>query len=213
MLKRFKYFIQLFLYAVLSFSCSIISFEELNISSNVSENQMYFDGSEVKINFSILPDRQTAESIMSVKKNDSVIDAKINWNNKSCIVEPKEGFKRNSTYRISINGKIKTSDNRYYETKFERSFIYGISNDFFLLTSFMEPGDKIQNPDDVLELIFNRPVDIADFENNIKTRIQRKLATVYGNILTEVHSVQKLHDEISRIVFLKILVNIYNVFT
>ena len=183
MLKRFKYFIQLFLYAVLSFSCSIISFEELDISSNVSENQMYFDGSEVKINFSILPDRQAAESIMSVKKNDSVIDARIIWNNTSCIIEPKEGFKRNSTYRISINGKIKTSDNRYYETKFERSFIYGISNDFFLLTSFMEPGDKIQNPDDVLELIFNKPVDIADFENNfsITPFIQVKKTYEDGN--------------------------------
>ncbi|MBP5588496.1 MAG: hypothetical protein J6X37_07205, partial [Treponema sp.] len=110
-------------------SCSLINFEELDISSNVSENQMYFNENNVRLYFSIEPDKTVLKSLLSLRKNDSVIDSEISWTGSSCSIQPKEGFKKNTAYRVSINGRCRTHDDRYYNIKFERSFIYGSDND------------------------------------------------------------------------------------
>lgn|GEM_PF-1489769 len=154
-------------------SCSLINFEELDISSNVSENQMYFNENNVRLYFSIEPDKTVLKSLLSLRKNDSVIGSEISWTGSICSIQPKEGFKKNTAYRVSINGRCRTHDDRYYNIKFERSFIYGTDNDLFLLISIKEPktdsaAGNTASPSETsaLELNFNRSVDIADFENN-----------------------------------------------
>lgn len=162
-------FINKMLMSVLFFSltflsCSIISFEELSISSNISTNETYFSENEISLTFSITPDYDTAEKLITLKEDSSTIELTFTWNNNTCKIKPVSDFKKNARYILQLNGNLSTKDNRTYETNFLRTFIYGTQDDYFVLASFENPD--VGTNTETITLTFNKPVNISNFEDN-----------------------------------------------
>ena len=146
-------------------ACRLITLEELDISTNIKETKTYFEKESIDIVFSIEPERNAVESIINLKKNNSTVELDIFWNKKHCTIKPKEGFKKNCNYKFSICGRYRTFDDRYYNVDYQRFFIYGIEKDFFIMTQTKLPVSN-KEPDNAIELTFNKSIDIPDFENN-----------------------------------------------
>lgn len=160
-------------------SCSIINFEELNISSNIDKDEIYFDKNCIKIIFSIPPSALLTEKIITLKEDDSKVDLDFKWNQSECEIKPQTGFKKNSVYNFKICGTLITEDNRNYEIDYSRIFTYGTENDRFCLTAYSNPDETAQNKN--LILTFNKPVDIPNFEDNFSISPYIKVSKTYSD--------------------------------
>lgn len=161
------------------FSCSLISFEELTISSNINNDEIYFDKDYINIIFSILPSQALTEKIITLKENNSKVDLNFKWNQNECKIKPTTGFKKNAEYVFKINGTVVTKDNRNYEIEYSRIFTYGKENDKFCLISYLNPDIENQNIN--LTLNFNKPVDIQSFEDNFSITPYIKVSKKYSD--------------------------------
>lgn len=157
MLKFCKLFTLIFFLS----SCSIITFEELRINSNITENTVYFNSEQAQIDFSIPVLFTDITEILTLKKDSRSINYKGNFEKQQFYFYPEEGWQNNQLYTIIINTELKTSKGKF-NVNFQRDFIYGKENDLFLLTESSLPDCINENS---IILKFNKPLNLNSFEN------------------------------------------------
>lgn len=175
-----KFYKTIFLFSSLFFSCNIINFEEVNLSSNLDSNNLYFNSDFIEINFSIKPNYDSIEKLLILKKDDSRIDLTYSWNEKKLLILPKDNWTKNSYYDLSLTGTILTDDNRNYEVKFKRSFYYGNPNDIFSIDTIILPTTNDKENKDII-LNFNREINIFEFEKKFTIKPFTQITKEYFN--------------------------------
>ena len=165
MSKRFKAFLAcaLFAAALESFSCSVLSFEELEASVSVGERQNYYAQKYVAFNFSIGVNTSQAQTIFALKEDGSAAEADFIWAEKAFLVQARGGFKKGRKYSVSLNGGLLTNDGRTYSVALFREFVYGEESEIFCVKKVEEP-QKVGSPKGALAITFNKAVDAAVFE-------------------------------------------------
>lgn len=141
-------------------SCSVVSFEELIIESNLSKNSLYFNNEFFQIKFSIPINENCIEEIISIKENNSTIKYTIEWNGSTLLLKPISEWKQGAYYSVNINGTAKTKDNKNYELSKNFSFYYGQAEEPFILLNYTTPNSTSKK----LVLNFNKAVNIQSFE-------------------------------------------------
>ena len=161
MSKRFD-FMAAALFLSLSFSCSLLSFEELQTNLSVAEKQNYYEGDYVTIDFSMDMNKNIAENLISIKEDGKAQEKETIWRQQRFLsVRAAGGFKKGCKYNFTINGALLTSDGRSYEVQIDREFIFGNAEEVFLIESAEEPKENARAP---LSLVFNKPINPASFE-------------------------------------------------
>lgn len=176
----------LFLLTVFIFelSCSLITFEDLTFFSNISDNQNYFYENSIIVNFSSEMNNDKTEKIIFLKENSNIINTSFKWNEKCCEIIPESALTKGKQYSFVISGQAVTKDNKHFDIKYERTFIYGIKDDLFTLTEYSNPD--ILNSDQTLSLKFSKQIDISSFENSFTISPNIKLKKTYSENLYEI---------------------------
>jgi hypothetical protein len=118
-----------------------VSFEYLDISCSVGEEESYYEGETVRLSFSIQPDPGETERNLTLSEGGMIRQTVFTWDGRDLYIKPLTGWKKGEHYYISLEGRLRMKDGRGYTTGIVRSFIYGREgNEFNLASSGME-GD------------------------------------------------------------------------
>ncbi|MDR3147130.1 MAG: Ig-like domain-containing protein, partial [Treponema sp.] len=118
-----------------------MSFDYLDVSCSVSEGERYYDGENLRLEFSIEPDQGEVERTLVLSEGDLSTAPVFSWEGGELSVRPRGGWKKGEHYRVSLEGRIHTRDGRGYTTRLLRSFIYGTEGEeFTLVSSALEEG-------------------------------------------------------------------------
>lgn len=172
------------LFPFIFISCSIISFNELSVSSNITDNEGYFSENSIRITFSEEMNSTETEKIITLREGSSIIDVFFKWNNNICEIIPINKFNKNSHYSLQIFGKAVTQKGTHYDLKYEKYFIYGIKNDFFTLEKYTNP--EIEASIQELKMYFSKPIDISSFESCFAISPAIKLKKQYSEDLMQI---------------------------
>ena len=110
-----KFYKTLLLNLLFITSCSIVSFEELKIESNLKKNSIYLNEESFEIIFSIPVKESSLTEIISVYENSNSIKYNLIYEDTKIKITPFTNWKKGSYYSIKLNGNLLTSDNRIYE--------------------------------------------------------------------------------------------------
>lgn len=172
-----KFYKTLLLNLLFITSCSIVSFEELKIESNLKKNSIYLNEESFEIIFSIPVKESSLTEIISVYENSNSIKYNLIYEDTKIKITPFTNWKKGSYYSIKLNGNLLTSDNRIYEVSKTYNFFYKTDSTPFLLTNFITPNKT----DKSLYLEFNKPINILQFEENFSITPFIRIKKEYSN--------------------------------
>ncbi|MDR0443084.1 MAG: Ig-like domain-containing protein [Treponema sp.] len=170
-----KFVTTLFLIAVLA-SCNLLTWEYIDISCTVEQNQDYCLDEYVGIIFSIEPDKAEIERKIGFLAGNSTVPVKGHWTDKTYFIKPETSWQKGELYSINLEGSFTMADGRSYTIYLYRKFIHGKKNKDFELQAHNFAGDY-------LELVFNKPVQITSFNDNftLTPSIDRNVNFLDGN--------------------------------
>jgi hypothetical protein len=143
--------------------CPLVSFEYLDISCSVGEGENYYAGEDVRLAFSLDPDREETERVLILNEGNLRRSPVFSWRGRELSLRPPGGWKKGAQYRLSLEGRIRTEDGRSYTAEILRSFIYGREgNDFSLESSGLE--------ENCLVFRFSKPPGVNSFGENFSLR-------------------------------------------
>lgn len=175
-------FFNLFFLIPFFISCSLINFEEIKINDNRNKNEFYFSEKTIDLDFSILPDYNSAEKIILLYKNNEKCKIIFSWNKSKCSIVPEDGWTKSADYNLIVSGELKTYDERFYSINFSDTFRYGNKDDVFCLMNFENPKER----NDALTLTFSKPVNIYNFEHNFSISPSSEYIVTYNFEQTEI---------------------------
>lgn len=164
-MKHDKTLLVLF-FSVLFFSCSIVSFEKLQITCNIPEELNYFSEENILLTFSIKPELKNIENNLNLSVNNSTIECECVWENNTCKIQPKTGWKYGAVYDFKISNSLYMEDGRQYNVDIRRIFYYGDVSSYLQLEKCSIENNAVITKNETLEFSFNNSVDIISFINN-----------------------------------------------
>jgi len=151
-----KYIILIAFFSFSIYCCNLFTFESLEITSSVGENQNYFAGERIFLHFSIMPNKDDIERRLRLLEGGSSVLVDFDWNGSTAGIRPRLPWQKGQLYSLDLQGVVRMEDGRTYTASLYRRFIYGEQGNIFeLLSNTFE--------DNILTLQFSRPVLITSF--------------------------------------------------
>lgn len=158
-------------------SCHFISFENLYVECNISENIEFFNEDYICVDFSIKPDKKSFEDSIQLLQGSSSVICDFSWEENLCKINPRENWTYGLLYSFIVNKALKMDDGRTYNVNIYRSFFYGKSDKYLKLQNCSIANNSVINNSENLVFTFNNSVDILSFKDklNISPSISYKL--------------------------------------
>jgi hypothetical protein len=132
----------------------VVSFDYLDVSCSIPEDEAYFTGDRIRIDFSRNPDREDAERQIKFLEKGAVAETVFAWEGASLLVKPKKPWQKGQSYSLSLEGSLLMDDGGIYTVRFYRAFSYG--GEVFELLDSSFAGDT-------LSLVFSKPPLVTSF--------------------------------------------------
>lgn len=164
-----KTFSCVFIYIFFSIiSCKFISFENLSIKCNITEDINFFNEEYIILEFSLPPNPQDIEdSINLTNKNNSVI-CDFNWHENKCYIKPRENWRMGENYYFTLNNSISLKDGRIYDVNINRFFSYGQRDKYLKLISCSVYDNAVVKNNELITFKFNQPIDVLSFKDKFQ---------------------------------------------
>lgn len=137
----------------------LITWEKLDISCSIANDQKYFFGDAIELIFSVAPDKKQAEDLIKLYLDNKILTAKYSWMGNSLFIQPMTSWQKGQAYRLSIEGSLRMENGSSYNLTFYRAFRYGEPGVDFCMLSH----DFINN---ALIFNFSKAVSISSFNDN-----------------------------------------------
>jgi hypothetical protein len=175
MLKiRNKYILLTTFFLFLLCCCKLFTFEYLEITCSIEENQDYYNYEKILIQFSIMPDKNDVEKKLRFLEDGSTILVDYDWSDSTVAIRPRLPWQKGQLYTIDLQGALRMDDGRTYTASLYRRFTYGEQGNSFELVS-----DKFQ--DNIFTLQFSKPVLITSFEERFSLTPFAEYHTEFSN--------------------------------
>jgi hypothetical protein len=136
--------------------CPLVTFEYLDVSCSVRENQDYFNEEYILLSFSQKPDKKNIEDQIQFQAGNRAAAVKFIWQGSDLLVRPEIPWSKGQLYRFSLEGIVRMEDGRDYTVRVLRTFHYGEAGNIFELISSTPGGNT-------LVFSFSRPVLVTSF--------------------------------------------------
>jgi hypothetical protein len=168
-----------------------VTFEELAVTTNVEEYGCVLADDMVRIEFSQIPERADVESALTLASDGKTVEPVLEWSTSVLSVKPYAGWKKGVKYSLKLDSTVRMADGRSYPVKLERYFYRSKPGDALTIFSFSPANDAPVKTGDVLELRFNKPVDINSFGELFSIKPQCTTRTVFaeGNATVRIEPV------------------------
>lgn len=190
MYRRISLFSVLSLCAGLA-SCALVTFEDLTVTTNVEEYGCVLTDETLWIEFSQTPERGDIEGSIVLASDGKTVEPVFEWSASALSVKPYAGWKKGVKYSLKLDSTIRMADGRSYPVKVERYFYRSKPADSLTLVSSSPARDASVKTGDVLELRFNKPVDINSFAAlfSLKPQCTTRTAFADGNATVRIEPV------------------------
>lgn len=162
MLKANKIILIVFL-LFSSLSCKFINFVDMSVSSTIDENQRFFYGDYICLDFSYTPDYLSVENQINLKKDGNKINIDIEWENRKCRINPSNNWELGKDYQLFIDGDIKTLEAGLQKVYLNRHFIYGKESELFSFLSCSVKEKAMISQKQTIVFEFSKPVNQVSF--------------------------------------------------
>lgn len=153
---------------VLFGSCDFATFEQISLDSNISEYNDILKDDFLSIQFSIEPESQSVENLLTLRKYGNAIEAEFTWQGRTVLIRPYLGWEKGGKYTCSMSGPLLMQDNRLYTVEFSRCFFYLDPLNNFKVDSYLPSFDALIGESDSFSIVFSKPVEVASFVKNFK---------------------------------------------
>ncbi|MDR3312265.1 MAG: Ig-like domain-containing protein [Spirochaetaceae bacterium] len=153
-------------FTVLAASCALVSFEDLEISSDSGPHNGYFAGRELCVCFSLEADHHSVERQVSLSRENQSVSFDTRWEGRNLYIRENPGWKNGKPYRFSLNGTVLLTDGRQYAKSYTRYFYYGDPGEDLVVTPESPAEDGTIDRDGEILFTFNKAVNIASFNDN-----------------------------------------------
>ncbi|MBP3709574.1 MAG: hypothetical protein J6I73_04135 [Treponema sp.] len=121
----------------------------------------FYDADAVFVNFSIAVDYENFKEIALLKKDGKTVQIESSGAGRCFAIKPIECWKKGCAYTFSVDGALKTCDNRTYTVHEVRHFVYGKENNFLMLTQ--APHSNLLTADEEIVFKFSKAVLHSSF--------------------------------------------------
>lgn len=158
-------------------SCGLVSLGDIDIATwPETKDQVLAAGEELWVEFSIMPDKADAESLVSISGGDTGIELDFRWEGMRMYVIPLPELPPGLRFVFSFSGVLHCPDGRHFDAHRVLPFFAGSSEGPFSLLS-VSPEDGADASDrTALSFTFNRALNTETF----KKGFQISPNTAYG---------------------------------
>ncbi len=181
MLVSKYYYICLLPFTVLCFACPLVTWESLSVTCSIAEDDSFYDEEYVQFFFSIDAHTKSVENSISLQADSVYIEMDFSWDANKLYVKPKTGWQKGVSYRLLLQGEVRTEDNRSYPVHIQRNFRYGqLAEVLELIAHTPKNTARILN-DEFLTFSFNKPITISSFEKAFSLYPAIQMSITYNN--------------------------------
>lgn len=148
-------------------SCSIVSFDQLEIESDVQGYNNVFKKEEVTLQFSMTPSNGSVEKILVLRDEQGVLACKYDWNGRTLKIKPDSGWHKGGEYQLLIKGTIDCDDGPSSRVSFEAAWIQDSDSDYLSLLSVSPGSDHVFQGLDSILFEWSSPIDVDVFTSAI----------------------------------------------
>ncbi len=145
-------------------ACGLFSFEQLRISSFPSErNQVISPTDLIRLDFSIPPDRPSAEKLLKVSSHKGELGGDLSWEGNRLTFDPVPDLPLNTRLLFSFSGNLTTADGRSFAVSVEVPFFVGSASPPPSLEDHQPPDGATAGVFTTLELTFSEAMNADSF--------------------------------------------------
>jgi hypothetical protein len=145
-------------------ACRLISLEQLRVSSFPSErNQVISPADLIRLEFSIAPDRPSAEKLLKVSSYKGELGGDLSWQGSRLIFAPAPALPLNTRLLLSFSGNLAAADGRSFTVAVEVPFYVGSASPPPRLEDHQPPDGATAGVLTPLVLTFSEAMDADSF--------------------------------------------------
>ena len=173
---------RLLVFLAVTASCSLVDFSPAEdiMSNPSSENQILSESEKIQISFSFEPERNSAESLFSVRDYSGDIDGDIRWEGKKLFFNPSEKLVRGRRYTLCFSGNVEKKDGGSARVELLIPFFYISDNASVPYITGINPHPgSVMDREGAVTVSFSRSIDTGSFKKGFSISPDREHTLIW----------------------------------